>query len=78
MPKKRKGFKTSPSIRIPRAAATKMQAAAAAAAAAADNLILRAALKDAVAIIDEERAGRSSYSREDAIRLERIRALATF
>jgi len=72
----RKGFKTSPSIRIPRAAAEKMQAAAAAAAAAAaNNLILRAALKDAVAIIDEERAGKSGYSREDAIRLERIRAL---
>jgi len=44
---KRKGFKTSPSIRIPRASAEKMHAAAA----AADSA--RAGLRDAVALIDE-------------------------
>ena len=110
MPKRRKGFKTSPSIRIPRAAAEKMQAAAAAAAAAAkeaatlrkslqrsqaDIRSLRSAircgaeemaeymkaLKDAVALVDELlRYGgkKDGWTREDAIRLENIRALSVF
>ncbi len=39
--------------------------------------VLRAALRDALQIIDEERAGtKSGYSREDVERLEKIRALA--
>jgi hypothetical protein len=72
---KRKGFKTSPSIRIPRRAAENMQAAAAA---AADRDVLRAALVDAVAFIDRFRNTEGSWTVADVKRLEAIRLLSLF
>jgi len=42
----------------------------------ADPEILRAALAEAVALLDEERAGtKSGWSHEDSAKLERLRAL---
>jgi hypothetical protein len=78
----RKGFKTSPSIRVPRAAVEKhVQAAAAAAAAAAaeENTLLLAALRDALAMLDASSfGGQKTYrclTAFEVTRLEEIRKL---
>jgi hypothetical protein len=70
---KRKGFKTSPSIRLPRASVTKMQAAAAAAA-AAELVTWQNACRDAVGLIDlmHQRAGKRPLPLLDGAEIRRL------
>ena len=71
---KHRGFKTSPSIRLPKTSVTKMQAAAAAA--AADNVILRGALRDAVRLIDRLQRNEAGWTHAEVKRIEEIRFLS--
>jgi DNA polymerase III epsilon subunit-like protein len=81
-----KGFKTAPSIRLPKSSVTKLQAAAAAAAAETAyknetiaHRFTRRALQDAVALIDMLMAGtKTDWTHADRKRLEEIRALSIF
>lgn len=59
MTKKRKAFKTSPSIRVPRAAVSKMHAAAAAA--AKTSKLRHSFIVELVAMLDASRFGARSY-----------------
>jgi len=70
---KRKGFKTSPSIRIPKTTAAKMQAAAAAAA-AAEVVTWQTACRDAVGLIDlmHQRAGKRPLPLLDGPEVRRL------
>ncbi len=75
----RKGFKTCPAIRVPRAAVEK-HVQAAAAAAAEENGLLLAALRDALAMLDASSfGGQKTYrclTAFEVTRLEEIRKVA--
>jgi hypothetical protein len=73
---RRKGFKTSPSIRIPKAAASKMQAhfEAQCKAAAAEVVTWQTACRDAVGLIDlmHQRAGKRPLPLLDGPEVRRL------
>jgi uncharacterized protein (UPF0264 family) len=73
---KRKGFKMSPTIHLPKASVTKMQVAAAAAAAAAEVVILQNALRDAVRLIDRLQRNEAGWTHAEVKRIEEIRLLS--
>lgn len=87
MSKKRKAFKTSPSVRIPRAAVQKLQHSKVQAVVIAslekaiaghthDMVIFIRALRDAVKYIDRFRNSEGSWTVADVKRLEEIRLLS--
>jgi hypothetical protein len=76
----RKGFKTSPSIRIPKATASKMHAAAAAELALQEIIQLRGALRFTVGILDRERLQPKNawcHTDPEEIELRKVRALVS-